>query len=104
MKSGLVRKWVMSSLKPGHQVKSCEKPCVCRSRGYIFSPMIMKLGQKFSLMKSRTSFEMGHFRSITRSLDQMLEKPCVRPRGHISRQIIMKLGQNFYLNEKLGRI
>ena len=30
----------------------------------------------------------------TRSVGQILEKPCVRSRGHIFSQIIVKLGQN----------
>ena len=41
---------------------------------------------------------MGHVGSKTRSLGQMLEKPCVRSRGHIFSLIIMKLGQNVCLD------
>ena len=37
---------------------------------------------------------MGHVGPKTRSLGQILEKPCVRARGHIFSPIIMKLGQN----------
>ena len=48
-----------------------EKPCV-HSRGHIFSPIIMKLGSK-----SRVSLKMGHVGSKTRSLSQILGKPCV---------------------------
>ena len=61
----------------------------------------MKLGQNDSLvlMKSQTSWKMGHVRSKTRSLGHILEKPCVRSRGHIFSQIIMKLGQNFCLDK-----
>ena len=47
-------------------------PCVC-SRGYICRPIIMKMVRMFVLMKSRTSFKMGHARSETRSLGQMLK-------------------------------
>ena len=50
-------------------------------------------------MKSQTSLEMCCAGSKSRSLGQMLEKPCVRFRGHIFRQIIMKLGQNFDFGE-----
>ena len=53
----------------------------------------------FVLMKSRMSSKMGHARSKTRPLGQMLEKPCVRPGGHIFSLIIMKLGQNVCLHE-----
>ena len=42
---------------------------------------------------------MGHVGSKTRSLGQILEKPCVRCRGHIFSLIIMKLGQNVSLDE-----
>ena len=53
----------------------------------------------FVLMKSRTSLKMGHVRSETRSLGQILEKPCVRSRGHIFSPTIMKLCQNFCLDK-----
>ena len=42
---------------------------------------------------------MGHVGSKTRSLGQILEKPCVCSRGHIFSPIIMKLGQNVCLDE-----
>ena len=41
---------------------------------------------------------MGHVESETRSLGQILEKPCVCSRGHIFSPIIMKLGQNVCLD------
>ena len=44
---------------------------------------------------------MGHVGSKTRSLGQILEKPCVCSRGHIFSLIIMKLGQNVCLDEIL---
>ena len=47
----------------------------------------------FVLMKSDTSLKMVHVGSKTRSLGQILEKPCVRSRGHIFSPFIMKLGQ-----------
>ena len=48
----------------------------------------------FVLIKSRTGLKLGHVGSKTRSLGQILEKPCVRSRGHIFSPIVMKLGQN----------
>ena len=66
-----------------------EKPCV-RSRGHIFSLLIIE-----------TSSKTGHVQSKTRSLGQILEKPCVRSRGHIFSLIIMKLSQNVCLDEIL---
>ena len=53
----------------------------------------------FVLMKYQTGLKMGHVRSKPRSLDQILEKPCVRSRGHIFSPIILKLGQNVCLDE-----
>ena len=55
-------------------------------------------------MKSQTSLKMGHVRLKTRSLGQILEKPCVRSRGHIFSPIIRKLGQNVCLDEISGRL
>ena len=42
---------------------------------------------------------MRHVRSKTKSLGQILEKPCVRSRGHIFSLIILKLGQNACLDK-----
>ena len=53
----------------------------------------------FVLMKSQISSKMGHVRSKTRSIGQILEKPCARYRGHIFSRMIMKLGQNVCLDE-----
>ena len=52
-------------------------------------------------MKSRTSSKMGHVGSKTRSLGQILEKPCVRSRGHILSQILMEVGQDVCLDDIL---
>ena len=46
---------------------------------------------------------MGHVWSKTRSLVQILEKPCVRSRGHIFSLILMKLGQYVCLYENLDK-
>ena len=53
----------------------------------------------FVLMKSRMSSKLGHVGSKTRSLGQILEKPCVRSRGHFFSPILMKLGQNVCLDK-----
>ena len=50
-------------------------------------------------MKSQTTLKMGHVESKTRSLDQMLVKPCVCCRGHILCLIIIKLDENDCLDE-----
>ena len=53
----------------------------------------------FVLKKSQTNLKLDHVRSKTRSLGQILEKPCVRSRRHIFSPIIMKLGQNVCLTK-----
>ena len=53
----------------------------------------------FVLMKAHKGSKMGHVWSKTRSLDQILEKPCVGFRGLIFSLIIMKLGKNVCLDE-----
>ena len=75
-----------------------EKLCVC-SRGHIFSPILMKLGQNVCLDKISEEFEIGSCGVKTRSLGQILEKPCVRSRGHIFSPILMKLSQNVCLDK-----
>ena len=42
---------------------------------------------------------MGHVGSKTRSLGQILEKPCVRSRGHILSRILMEVGQDVCLDD-----
>ena len=53
----------------------------------------------FVLMKSCMSLKMLNVRSKTKSLGQILEKPCAHSRGHICSPIIMKLGQNVCLDQ-----
>ena len=75
-----------------------EKPYL-HSRGHIFSPVIMKLGQSICLDEILDRFENGSCWVKTRSLVQILEKPCVCSRSHIFSPIIMKLGQNVCLDK-----
>ena len=79
-----------------------EKPCV-RSRGHIFSPIIMKHGQSVCLDEVSDEAENRSCRVKTRSLSQISEKPCVHSRNHIFRSIIMKLDQNVCLDEVLDK-
>ena len=53
----------------------------------------------FVWMISQTSSKMGRVGSKTRSLGQILEKPCVRSRGHIFSRILMKVGQDVCLDD-----
>ena len=75
-----------------------EKPRL-RSRGHIFSSILMNVVRLFASRKSRTTLKMGHVGSKTRSLSQILVKNCVRSRGHIFSPILMNLCQNVCLNK-----
>ena len=60
-------------------------------------------------MKPGTSLKMSHVGSKTRSLGQILGKPCVHFIGHIFSLIIMNLRQNVCLDEisdvfKMGHV
>ena len=46
---------------------------------------------------------MGHVRSKSRSLGQILEKPCVRSGSHIFSQVIIKPVQHARLDEILNK-
>ena len=59
----------------------------------------MKPGQNVCTDESSDEFENGSCRVKTRSIGQILEKPCVRSEGHIFIPIIMKLGQNVCLDK-----
>jgi hypothetical protein len=78
-------------------------PCV-RSRGHIFQldtceMWSWNLVRMFVLIKSRMSLKLGHVGLKTRSLGQILEKPCVRSRCHIFSQILVKFGLNVSLHK-----
>ena len=88
----------MSQVKTRSLGQIVEKPCV-RSRGHIFSPILLKLVRMFALIKSRTSSKLGHVRSEASALGQILEKPCVYSRGYIFSSILMKIGQNVCLDK-----
>ena len=45
------------------------------------------------------SLKLGHVGSKTRSLGEILEKPCVRSRCHILSQILVKVGLNVCLDK-----
>ena len=51
------------------------------------------------LIISRSSSKLGHVRSKTRSLDQILEKLCVHSRVHSLVSNVMKLCQNVNLGQ-----
>ena len=70
-----------------------KKPCV-RSRGHIFSPIIMKLGQNVCLDKIFDELNICNVGSKTRSLGQIFEKPCICSRDLFLVQILIKLGRN----------
>ena len=59
----------------------------------------MKPDQNVCFNESQMSLKMGHVRSKTRSLGQILEKLCVQSRGVIFGHILMKISQNVCLDE-----
>ena len=54
-------------------------------------------------MKARTRLKMDCVVSKTRSLGQILEKPCVHARDFILNQILVKLGQSVCLDNFLDK-
>ena len=64
-----------------------------------FCPIILKHGQNVCLDEILDRFENGSCWVKTRSLVQILKKPCVCSRSHIFSPIIMKLGQNLCLDK-----
>ena len=59
----------------------------------------MKLGQNVCLDKVLDEFENGHVRSKTKSLCQILGKPCVSSKDLIFVQTLVKLGHNDCLDD-----
>jgi hypothetical protein len=53
----------------------------------------------FILMKSGLRFYLGHLGSKTRSLGQIIVKPCEDNRGHSFHPIFIKFDQNVHLDE-----
>ena len=53
----------------------------------------------FVVMMSRSSLNLGHVGSKTRSVGQIKEKSCLPSRGHIFDPVFMKLGENVCLND-----
>ena len=64
----------------------------------------MKFGQNVYLGEIWVGIVFWSSGSKTRSLGQIIEKPCVDNRGHSFHPIFMKFGQNVYLDEILVRI
>ena len=70
----------------------------------------MKFCQNVNVYKIRSSSKLDHVASKTRSLGQILEKPCVHSRGHSLDPKFMKFYQNvvilikFISRLKLGHV
>ena len=52
----------------------------------------------FVLMKPWSGSEMGHVRSKTRSVGQIIDEPCEHSRGHSFGPIFIKLAQKDHLD------
>ena len=87
---------VRSKTRPLGQI--LENPCV-RSKGHIFSRIVIKLDKNVCLDEISNEFKNGSCWKKTRSLGQILENPCVSSRGHIFSLIVMKLSQTVCLDE-----
>ena len=59
----------------------------------------MKLGQNVYLNEILDKSKIGHNGSKTRSIGQILEKPCLCSIGHNFSPIIIELGQNICLDQ-----
>ena len=64
-----------------------------------FTKSSSNLVRMFVYMKAWFLSKVGHLGSKTRSLGQILEKPCEHDRDHIFDPIFIKLGQNVCLHE-----
>ena len=74
---------------------SYKKIGLSHEMGLIDTPPFMKLCLNVYPYKSRSSSKLGYVGgSKTRSLGQILDKPCVHSRGHSFEQNSMKLCQN----------
>ena len=69
----------------------------------------MKPGQDVYLNNISDKFQNGSCQVKNWSLDQILEKPCVRYKGHIFFSVLLKFGQNVcsgvsWISENMGHI
>ena len=97
---GSFRKWVISDEKLGHQVKS-QKNLVNTIETTFLTQSSSNLVRMFVYIKAWFLSKVGHFGSQTRSLGQILVKPCEHDRDYIFIQIVIKLGQNVCLHKHL---
>ena len=67
---------------------------VCTLEATVLVQMSSNLVRMIALMNSRTSSNLGHVGSKTRSLGQILEIPCVHSRGHIFGPKVLIFGQD----------
>ena len=65
----------------------------------MYGTIIMEGGQNDCLNEILAMFKTGSCGIKTRSLGQILEKPCEQSRGHMFSPIFMKLGKNDGLDE-----
>ena len=64
---------------------------------------LLKLLRMFALVISWMGLKIGHVGSKSRSLGQILEKPCVHCRGHIFSPIPLKFTKNVCPNDILDQ-
>ena len=64
----------------------------------VFVQFLSDLLRMIILTISRSSLNIGHVRSKSRSVGQIIEKPCEHSRGHSFGPIFIKLAQNNHLD------
>ena len=64
--------------------------------GTVLNQSSLNLIRMLMIIISRSTSKLGHVGSKTRSLGQILEKPCVHSRGHRFDSKFMKLNQYAY--------
>ena len=84
--------------KIGHKVKS-QKILVNTLEATFLTQPSLNLVRMFVYIKSRFLSKVGHFGSKTKSLGQILDKPCEHNRDHIFDPIFIKYSQNVCLHK-----
>ena len=91
------------SRSPGQKVGQICRNLVYKLEATYLAQTSSNLIRMFILIISGTSLNMGQVGSKSRSVGQILGKPCLRSRGHIFCLIFFKLGQDVYLDDIWAR-
>ena len=92
------------SRSPGQKVGQICMNLVYKLEATYLAQTSSNLIRMLILMISGTSSNMGQVRLKSRSVGQILEKPCLCSRGHIFCPIFFKLGQDVYLDDVWAKL